>query len=173
MTSHVSTLLSHSSLISIGKFYDAGCEASLNYHTTAVTKDEQVLLQVTRDLMTDLFRVPLQSIDRPTNQINHLHQVNGKESSIKYLHATSFIPVQDTWGKSVNRGYFNTWPGLMAKDIHKMTKAEATIKRHLAKIRENFRLTTTNKNSGEEQGHSNPVQERDNNKKEIVVATVE
>ena len=57
-----------------------------------------------------LWRVSLQSLDRPTNQIKHLHQVNGKENFIKYLHTAVFSPVQDTWDKSVNRGYFNTRP---------------------------------------------------------------
>ena len=38
-------------------------------------------------------------------------------------------------GKDVNRGYFNTWPGLTAKDIHKMTKDEANIKGNLTQSR--------------------------------------
>ena len=53
----------HSYHISIGKICDAGCEAIFNHHTTAVTKDKHVVLQVTRDLMTGLWRVPLQRFD--------------------------------------------------------------------------------------------------------------
>ena len=97
----------------------------------AVTKDKQVVLQGKRELMTGLWRVPLQIIYIPTNQNNNLHQVNGKENSIKYLHTAALIPVQDTWARAVNRGYFNTWPGLTEKDINKMTKAEATIKGYI------------------------------------------
>ena len=82
--------------------------------------------------MTGLWRVPLQSLDRPANQSNNLNQVNGKESAIKYLHASEFIPVQGTWARSVNRGYFNTWPGITSKYINRMPKAESTIKVHLA-----------------------------------------
>ena len=70
--------LAHISLISIGKMCDAGCEASFNQHNMAVIKYEQVLLQGTRYVLAGLWRFPLQSLDRPTNQINHLHQVNGK-----------------------------------------------------------------------------------------------
>ena len=77
------------------------------------------MLQDTRYVITGLFRVPLQSLDRPTPQINHLHQVNGKENTIKYLHAAAFILVQDTCAKAVNRGYFDTWLGLTEKDIKK------------------------------------------------------
>ena len=103
----------------------------------AVTKDKQVVLQGKRELMTGLWRVPLQIIYIPTNQNNNLHQVNGKENSIKYLHTAAFIPVQDTWAKVVNKGYFNTCMGLTAKDINKMTKFEDNIKGHLAQIRKN------------------------------------
>ena len=38
-------------------------------------------------------------------------------------------------GKSVKRGYFNTWHGLTEKDINKIPKAESTIKGHLAQSR--------------------------------------
>ena len=95
--------------------------------------------------MPGLCRVPLQSLDRPANQSNNLNQVNGKESAIKYLHASEFIPVQGTWARAVNRGYFNTWPGLTAKDINKMPEAEATIKGHIVHIRKKSRSTTTKK----------------------------
>ena len=81
----------------------------------AVTKDKQVVLQGTRDLMTGLWRLPIQILDRPTHQSNNLHQTNEKENNINYLHEAAFIPVQDTWEKDVNMGYFKTWPGLTEK----------------------------------------------------------
>ena len=69
-------------------------------------------------------------------------------------------------------GYFNKWPGLTAKYIHKMTKYEATTKGHIAQSRKNYQSTTTKKSSGEDQGHSYNVQEPDNDKTELMVATV-
>ena len=74
-----------------------------------------MVLQYTRDEMTGLWRAPLQILDRTTHQSNNIHQVISKENSIKYLHEVAFIPVQDTWTKSVNRGCFNTWPGITEK----------------------------------------------------------
>ena len=85
--------------------------------------------------MTVLWRVPLQILDITTHQSKHLYQVNGKENAIKFLHTAEFSPVQDTREKSVNRGYFNTWPGLTAKYINKMSKDEATIKGHIVQSR--------------------------------------
>ena len=61
----------------------------------------------------------------------------------------------------------------MAKDINKVPKAEATIKGHLSYIRKHARLTTTNKNSGEEHTHTHPIQEQHNGKKELVMTTPE
>ena len=60
----------------------------------------------------------------------------------------------------------------MARDIHSMTRAESIIKGYLAQIRKNAWSTTTNKNSGYDQGQLDPVQEPDNNKIELVMATV-
>ena len=110
-----------------------------------VNKDKQVALKGTSDVMPGLWRVPIQRLDITTHQSNNLHQVNGKENAIKYLHAEDFSPVQDTWARAVNRGYFNTWPGLTAKDINKMPEAEATIKGHIVHIRKKSRSTTTKK----------------------------
>ena len=61
----------------------------------AVNKDDKIVLQ-------GLWRVPLRSLDKATQQINNIHQVNGKDNYIKYLHAESFIPVQETWYKALN-----------------------------------------------------------------------
>ena len=86
---HILLGLAHRSLISIGELCDSGREASFNKHTMAVTKDKHVVLQGTKDAITGLWRVHLQSLDRPTHQSNNLHQVNGKEDYIKYLHAST------------------------------------------------------------------------------------
>ena len=52
-----------------------------------------------------------------------------------FIHAAAFSPVQDTWARAVNQGYFDTWPGITAKNINRMHKAEATIKSYLKQIR--------------------------------------
>ena len=93
---HILPGLANISLISIGKLCDAGCEDSFNQHTMDVTKNEQVLLQVTGEVMTGLWRVPLQSLDITTHQSIHLNQFNGKEIIINYLHVAAISPVQDT-----------------------------------------------------------------------------
>ena len=63
---HTPPGLPHSSLISIGKLCDSGCEASFNQNKMTVTKYKHVVLQGTRDVMKGLRIVPLHSLDRPT-----------------------------------------------------------------------------------------------------------
>ena len=104
-----------------------------------VTKDEKIVLQGTRDVITGLWIVPIQNLDRPTHQRNNVHQVNGKDNSVKYLHAAAFTPVQDTWAKAVNWRYFDMWPVITTKDINKIPKAEVIIKGCFTQIRNNTR----------------------------------
>ena len=70
-------------------------------------------------------------------------------------------------------GYFNTCTVITAKDIQKMTKSGAKIKVYIAQSRKNTQSKTTNKNSGEDQGNSDPVQEPDNDQIDLVTATVD
>ena len=120
----------------MGNFVTLDVKLSSISNTMDITKDKQVVLQVTREIISCLWRLPLHILDSTTYQSNHLHQFNGKENAIKYLHMAAFNPLQDTWEKSVNRAYFNTWPGLTAKDINNVPKSEATIKGHIAKGKE-------------------------------------
>ena len=83
-----------------------------------------------------------------------------------------FIPVQDTWEIAINRGYLNTWHGRTSKKINRMPKDGATIKVRLAQISKNSCSTTTNKNSVEDHTRTDPIQEQNNGKTEIVMATV-
>ena len=117
--------LAHTPLLSIGKMCDVGCEARFNQHTMDVTKYKQVVFQDKRDVITGLWRVPLQIFDITKQQSNSIHQVNVRENSIRYLHVEKFSPVQGTWERSINRGYFNTWPGTTEIHINNIPKAKA------------------------------------------------
>ena len=73
-----------------------------------VTKDDRIVLQGKRDVITGLWRVSLQILDKPPHKINNIHQVNGKENVIRFVHTAALIPVKDTWARAVNWGYFDT-----------------------------------------------------------------
>ena len=48
---HILPGLAHSSLLSIGRLCDDGCEATFKQNTMAVTKDKQLVLQGKREVM--------------------------------------------------------------------------------------------------------------------------
>ena len=56
----------------------------------SVTYNKQAVLQGTRDIITGLCRVTLQSLYITTQQNNNIHQVNGKETAINDIHAAYF-----------------------------------------------------------------------------------
>ena len=61
---------------------------------------------------------------------------------VQYLHQCAFITVVHTWTKSIDAGYFSTWPGLTSKLVRKhLPKLIATAKGHLKQDQQNIRST--------------------------------
>ena len=121
-----------------------------------VTKYDIRILQVKREVITGLWIVHLQSLDRPLHQNSIIHQVNDKENEIMFLLKSAFSRAQDTWARSIDRGCFYIWHALTAKDINIMPKSEAKIKYHLTYIIKNIQSTTNNRNSGDKHTITNP-----------------
>ena len=116
---HIIPGLTHSSLVSIGKLCDEGCEATFNKKEVHIIKDNEIILTGQRDLHTGLWRIPL--TDATTNNIpkapaslqcHNAYQTNKIPELIQFLHATAFSPVPTTWIRAIQRGFFQSWPGL-------------------------------------------------------------
>ena len=61
---------------------------------------------------------------------------------VQYLHQCAFITVVHTWTKSIDAGYFSTWPGLTSKLVRKyLPKLLATAKGHLKQDQKSICLT--------------------------------
>jgi hypothetical protein len=69
---HLLPGLTHSSLVSIGKLCDEGCEATFDKNKVVVSKDKMPVLTGTRDTRTGLWRFPMQTPQTPTDI--HTHQ---------------------------------------------------------------------------------------------------
>ena len=81
-------------------------------------------------------------IDPKTKSTTYIKSMSRKISSNTYTRR--HLDQYKTHGQNPPIvGYFNTWTRLTEKDIHKMTKAEATIKGHLSQTRKNSQSTTT------------------------------
>ena len=111
------------------------------------------------------------------HQCHALHQVSGKENTLKYLHAAAFSPVLETWAKAVDKGFFASWPGLTAKDIRKLPKSIATCMGHMTQTKHGVRSTKARAQpaadqSAERQPEPDPTQEPNNEATEWVMALV-
>jgi hypothetical protein len=75
---HILPGLAHSSLVSIGKLCDVGCEAKFDNQEVVITKNNINLLRGQRDRCTGLWRIPLTNneestitLNRPTMECNN------------------------------------------------------------------------------------------------------
>jgi hypothetical protein len=67
---HILPGLAHSSLLSIGKLCDAGCEATFDDQQVVITKNNTSLLRGQRDHSTGLWRIPLTNNTESPNASN-------------------------------------------------------------------------------------------------------
>jgi hypothetical protein len=124
---HLIPGLTHSSLVSIGTLCDAGCKATFDRNTVAVTKDNAIVLTGPRDTRTGLWKFPMTptptSITTLPNTLqcaNALHLLQtGIRRMVKYLHAAAFSPVKSTWLAAIVKGYYTSWPGLTPSAVQK------------------------------------------------------
>ena len=170
---HLLPGLSHSSLLSIGKMCDAGCTALFNKDTVTIHHNGIQILGGTRDTRTGLWRLPLHQpvIDvTPSHAINSAYDTDSIPALMQFLHATAFSPVKSTWISAINRGFFQSWPGLTAQMVRKhLPKSVATTKGHLDQTRANQRSTQQLENTEDEV----PIQEPNNQPTHNVFATIE
>jgi hypothetical protein len=101
---------------------------------------------------------PDSNIERSTVCYN-AYQHHKIPELIQYLHAAAFSPVPSTCIAAIQRGFFQSWPGLTATAVQKhLPKSEATTKGHMDQTRKNLRSTKTmdNSNLEEEQEPNSP-----------------
>jgi hypothetical protein len=73
---------------------------------------------------------------------HNVYEQKSIQDTIKYLHACCFSPVTETWIKSIQNGYFATWPSITVENVRTyLFKSDATAKGHINQIRQNIRST--------------------------------
>ena len=133
---HIFPDLHNSALVSISQFCDNNFEARFTKLQVQILDGPKVILTGQRDPSTGLWHIPLQSstsiIPTPTpssdpvptttpstNLIapsaNNVHELQRKRDIVQYLHQAAGSPVQSTWIKAIDAGFFTTWPGLTSK----------------------------------------------------------
>jgi hypothetical protein len=143
---HILPGLDQHSLLSVGQMCDSGCSVTFTASKVTVTNGDSTILTGQRDKESSLWRVPLDP-GTPLNvgQGHSAHNVYEQKSiqgTITYLHASCFIPVTDTWIKSIQNGHFATLPSVTVANVRKyLFKSDATAKGHINQIRQNIRST--------------------------------
>ena len=97
---HALPALSHSSIISIGRFCDEGCKAVFTKDEVTISKHDKELLQGIRDMSTGLWRLPMVKEELERNKCNNMQSTN-ISNYIKYIHAALFSPTPSTWIKVI------------------------------------------------------------------------
>jgi hypothetical protein len=132
--------LTHSSLLSIGKLCDAGCNATFTHATVVITHHDATIMHGSRDPCTGLWRLPLSHTPpntttptvTPEYQCRSVYQTTTLPTLVKYLHAAAFSPTASTWIPAIKRGFFQSWPGLTPELARKyFPQLEATTKGHM------------------------------------------
>ena len=150
----VLTDLHSASLISFGQLCDDNCKVLLDKKKCYVMKDQELILQGTRNYNDGLWDITLPQHDLNTPRIDqHLKKTTSslaviirknetKTDLATYLHAACFSPVVSTFIKAINNNHFTTWPGLTAAIISKYLPASlATAKAHINQERQKLQST--------------------------------
>lgn len=136
-TAHVLPSLSHS-LLSIGKFCDAGCKAVFDAKQVTITCNNTRVLTGHRD-GNGLWKI---AIPRQVPQAHFtVHDATTKQI-IKFLHLSLFSPSKSTLLKAIHNNHFVGWPALTHENVAKHLRLEVpTILGHMDQIRQHTRST--------------------------------
>ncbi len=149
--------LQPNSLVSVGKFSDAGYTTIFHPYGNGVTVHKKntfrlqsfrkPVLQGWRDA-NGLWRAsydekkPISTSHCKTEAAASAYNLPSISQTIRYLHAAAGFPAKDTWIKAINNGNYKTWPGITAKLVSKhFPESVETQKGHMKKQRQNVRST--------------------------------
>jgi hypothetical protein len=155
--SHVLPGLRPNSLVSVGKFSDAGYTTIFHPHGEGVTVHKKntfrlqsfrkPVLQGWRDA-SGLLRAscdekkPIRVSQTDNETAANVYNLPSIPQTIRYLHAAAGFPTKDSWIKAINNGNYKTWPGITAKAVSKhYPESVETQKGHMKKQRQNVRST--------------------------------
>ena len=150
---HIFPSMRNKVLLSLGQFCDNGYDVALSQSDIHIIHhhDCSLSLHGTRDPSNGMWIVDISaaalrpsnpSPTRTTPQVNNVYELNKKRDIVTYLHKAAFSPVPSTWIEAIDKGFFNTWPGLTAQLVKKhLLKSPATVKGHMRSIRQNLRST--------------------------------
>jgi hypothetical protein len=154
-TGHIFEDLKSGSLISIGQLCDDDCVALFSKYNVQIIKNGQVIIVGRRNSTNGLWNIPLAPkasdptppVDKNSPATHHrangaIQNVNTKRDLATFLHACAFSPIPSTFLRAIQKGHFDSWPGLTASLVTKhLAKSLATSKGHLRMQQQNIQST--------------------------------
>ena len=138
-TAHVFDDIKTSSLISLGKLADDGCTIILDKTKIKVLKNNNNILQGTRNQTDGLWDIPIPQ-QHKVNVILHKKQSNAK--LIAFFHKCAFSPTTSTFVQAIKNKNFHSWPGLTVELVNKyLAPSVSTAKGHLDQEQSNLQST--------------------------------
>jgi len=130
----------------------------LTKYNVKIYKDGKAIIAGKRNVTNGLWNIPLapKAVLPPSPKLGaaklnnaSAHHANGtlqdnatKQDLAAFLHACAFSPVPSTFLRAVQRGHFDSWPGLSPALITKyLPKSLATSKGHLRMQQQNLQST--------------------------------
>ena len=132
--------ITNSTLLSVGKFCDDGCEVLFTKELALITKNGEILLTGDRNPQDGLWDIhlPLQQ-----GQMNAVISSNKSKTELtQFLHATCGFPVVSTFRTSISNGNFIGFPGIDSVSLKKhLPPSIPTAKGHLKQERQGLKST--------------------------------
>ncbi|GFH54654.1 hypothetical protein CTEN210_11130 [Chaetoceros tenuissimus] len=132
--------ITNSTLISVGKLCDDGCEVTFTRDIALITKNGEILLTGDQNPIDSLWDIhlPLQQ-----GKINAVISSNKTKTELaQFLHATCGFPVVSTFRTSISNGNFIGFPGIDSVSFTKhLPPSVPTAKGHLKQERQGLRST--------------------------------
>ena len=154
---HLFPALKNTSLVSIGKFCDAGCVAVFNQNTVTVKLNNDTILQGPRDPNTGLWKLPLST----KHQANAVTLPSKAPAMVKFSHATLFSPPLSTLQHALNKQWVTGFPGLTPSNFKKHPPTSTAMhKGHLDQSRANQQSTKPNQKGSTNKNNKNKPQEQ-------------
>ena len=153
---HILPALAQHTILSIGKFCDAGCQCILQADKVYIIKNNHIIMegkQSTNGLWyLEQEKPPSKNLfpkndftKTPTiNSLQNVHQANHIREAIQFMHATLFSPAKSTLLCASRLGILPLWPLLTYHNISKhLSETCATHLGHLQRVRKNLRSTNS------------------------------
>ena len=151
---HVLPALAQHTILSIGKFCDAGCQCILQADKAYIIKNNKILMEGKRGAnglwyleqekppSKNLFSTSNIGHTPSMNSIQNVHQATRIKEAMQFMHAALFSPAKTTLLRASRLGILPLWPLLTYQNISKhLSETCATHLGHLQRVRKNLRST--------------------------------